>query len=175
MKHILTMKNKFLKPNPGGWGGRTMTIGSYTNVSLLKKYISQLQSSHATNVIVQPWLKNFATNQNPEQRLSFVRQNKKHLFHHGVATTKTGYFKSKIYKLPKKLEKFCIKIGSMMEKKFGPIFYYRCDWTKHNGKMLLNELEFFPGINYEQTEGETKKMFAIIADEIIRVAELKSQ
>lgn len=171
---ISKMKYKFLKPNPGGWGRSTMTLGNHSNVSIVAKYLHQLKSSHAENVMVQPWLQNFATNKNPEKRLFFYRKNGKHYFHHGAATKLAGYFKSAIRTIPKEVEQHCLKMGKIMEKKFGPIFYYRCDWTRHKGKMLLNELEFFPGINYHEIQPLAKKYFEHIADEIVNVARKKS-
>lgn len=152
-------KNTFVKPNPGTHTENTK-IHKYKNN--LKNYIQLLKKKEYEGVIVQPYMKNFATYENPEIRTIWVG----HKFSHGVKTHGTGEIVKYMKRIPKKLKELSLKIIKQIEKDFKfNVVYLRLDYGKHETNYFLNEMEMFPGVFPEGNP----ELFDLISNRITNI------
>ena len=139
-KDIQSNNGVFLKPNPGL---QSINVRRYTHGNNLSTYIRVLKNKDYNNVIMQPYIKSFATRRNPEIRTLWIGHNLSHAVH----TVGTGNVIKTTNRIPKTLNILSLHIIKTFEHDFSFNFaYVRLDYGKYNGKYVLNEIEIFPGV-----------------------------
>jgi glutathione synthase/RimK-type ligase-like ATP-grasp enzyme len=146
----------FIKTNPGAHGVDTK---AYKRGDDVREYIETLKKKEYHGVIIQPYVKDFASKANPEIRTIWVGEK----FSHAVYTINNGDVIKTTKRIPKRIKEMGEGIIKKVERDFKfEVVYIRIDFGKYKGEYFVNEMEIFPGIFPEGN----RKIIKLIAERI---------
>jgi len=151
-----------IKPIPGEGSHNLFKSKNHNNV-LTKEYYTSVKKYN--KIIVQKYMKNFASERYPEIRTYWVGNK----FVLGVKTTAEGYYKSSVKRLPAIIKIHTQKIIKFIEKKYKMKFIFaRIDWGYDRSKgYFFNEIEILPGMFVDYYDNEFKKRCTWNVDKLI--------
>ena len=130
-----------IKPIPGEGSHNLFKSKNHNNV-FTKEYYTNVKKYN--KIIVQKYMKNFASERYPEIRTYWVGNK----FVLGVKTTTEGYYKSRVKRLPSVIKYHTQRLINFIEKKYKMKFIFaRIDWGYDRSKgYFCNEIEILPGM-----------------------------
>lgn len=154
--------NLIIKPMPAAESHDIFKSKNHNNV-FTKEYYDNVKKYD--KIIVQKYMKNFASERYPEIRTFWVGNK----FILGVKTTTQGYYKSSVKKLPSVIRYHTQRLINFIEKKFKMKFIFaRIDWGYDRSKgYFFNEIEILPGMFVEDYNKEFKRRCAWNVDKLI--------
>ena len=144
--------NHFVKPVPSAESTNATLLQTNENV---KTYFDKVKQKKYNKVLIQPFIKTFATKKSPEVRTLWCGNK----YMYSIHTEAQGWpHHIRKTKLPKKVNDESVRLITLLQKTFGIIPTTRIDWGKDGNKWFINEIEY-AGSSFSELASKHKFMY----------------
>jgi len=162
-------KEIFLKPVPSAGSKDLFHVTPETKQKKIDKYFKALSTKGVKKIMIQDY-KVFGTEENPEYRTYWLGSKAK--YQYTIRTSAYGFCPKVINynPLPASVKQKSVRLIESLALKFKTTMYLtRLDWAKVDGKWVINEIEWAPGVFSELTSRDwnvDEKMADIMVKEV---------
>jgi len=142
-------KEIFLKPVPSAGSKDLFHVTPETKQKTIDEYFKSLSNKGVKKIMIQDY-KDFGTEGNPEYRTYWLGSKAK--YQYTIRTSAYGFSPEILDDpLPASVKKLSVRLIKALSKKFKTTMYItRLDWAKVDGKWVINEIEWAPGVFSEK-------------------------